>query len=84
MDNDEALRMTAGTVRDVAQVLLEAVKADEDEEDLEGYSEGGEDFSCNIDMVPNSGNATPVPTQVSNACLGLLYDHLDADLMGGH
>lgn len=70
-ENDEAIRQTAGTVREVAQVLLEAVTAPGDEEeDTDGYSEGGEDFSCGIEMPlsmagvgQDSGNATPVPTQ---------------------
>ena len=47
-DNDEALRQTAGAVREVAQVLLEA--ANHSDDDTEGYSEGAEDFSCGIEM----------------------------------
>ena len=68
-DNDEALRQTAGAVREVAQVLLEA--ANHSDDDTEGYSEGAEDFSCGIDMPlsmagggteQSSGNVTPVQT----------------------
>ncbi len=68
-ENDEALRQTAGTVREVAQALLQAVNNEDVEDDnTEGYSEGGEDFSCGIEMTlggteQSSGNITPVPTQ---------------------
>ena len=71
----EQLKETAGVVRDVAQVLLQAVDSskpeeqleDEVEEDMmtEGYSEGAEDFSCGVELPfeQSSGNVTPVPTQ---------------------
>ena len=68
-DNDEAIRQTAGAVREVAQVLLEAAIHSDD--DTEGYSEGAEDFSCGIEMPfsmagggteLDSGNVTPVQT----------------------
>ena len=68
-DNDEAIRQTAGAVREVAQVLLEA--ANHSDDDTEGYSEGAEDFSCGIEMPfsmagggteLDSGNVTPVQT----------------------
>ena len=68
-DNDEAIRQTAGAVREVAQVLLDAAIHSDD--DTEGYSEGAEDFSCGIEMPfsmagggteLDSGNVTPVQT----------------------
>merc|ERR1712223_160629 len=69
-DNDEAIRQTAGAVREVTQVLLEA--ANHSDDDTEGYSEGAEDFSCGIEMPlsvagggndpQSSGNVTPVQT----------------------
>ena len=40
-------------------------KRSDDEEDTEGYSEGGEEFSCGIDLPTTqdcSGNVTPIPT----------------------
>ena len=78
-DNEDALRQTAGAVREVAQVLLDAVnnnngsEADHDiYDDIEGYSEGAEEFSCGLEMPlsmaaggvdQSSGNVTPIPTQ---------------------
>ena len=48
---------------------------DEIDDDLDGYSEGAEDFSCGIEMPismmggateQSSGNVTPIPTQGIN------------------
>ena len=70
----EQLKETAGMVRDVAQVLLQAVDSSKAEEQLEeeeedqmteGFSEGAEDFSCGVELPfeQSSGNVTPIPTQ---------------------
>ena len=48
---------------------------DDIDDDLDGYSEGAEDFSCGIEMPismmggateQSSGNVTPIPTQGIN------------------
>lgn len=69
----DGIKEAAGAVRDVAQALLSAIsrpdtEAGHSEDETEGYSEGGEEISCGLEMPiggneQSSGNVTPIPTE---------------------